>query len=193
VLRPSPFTPLTVLRISEYIRELLPPGVFNVVTGGHEFWPWMTPHSGIDLITFTRSTNIGKPILESAAGALKPVTIELGGNDSSTVADTDPKMIALGSIVLLPVDWKPGRHGLASTLFEILSFQPRRMRTQVLVWSLARKAAYDFFRLVGTAIETSARTIVATAVARAATREAAGAPRRKVVRLPLKAHLLRHQ
>jgi acyl-CoA reductase-like NAD-dependent aldehyde dehydrogenase len=145
VLRPSPFTPLTVLRISEYIRELLPPGVFNVVTGGYEFWPWMTSPSGIDLITFTRSTNIGKPILESAAGALKPVTIELGGNDSRTVADADPKMIALGSIVLLPVNWKPGRHGLASTLFEILSFEPRRMRTQVLVWSLARKAAYVFF------------------------------------------------
>jgi len=149
VLRPSPFTPLTVLRISEYIRELLPPGVFNVVTGGHEFWPRMTSHSGIDLITFTRSTNIGKPILESAAGALKPVTIELGGNDSRTVADADPKMIALGSIVLLPVNWKPGRHGLASTLFEILWFRPVRMRTQVLVWSLAKKASKTFpiFRL----------------------------------------------
>ena len=58
VLRPSPFTPLTVLRISDYIRELLPPGVFNVVTGGHDLGPWMTSRSGIDLITFTRSTNI---------------------------------------------------------------------------------------------------------------------------------------
>src|SRR5271165_6942045 len=46
VLRPSPFTPLTLLRISEYIRELLPPGVFNVVIGGHDLWPWMTSHSG---------------------------------------------------------------------------------------------------------------------------------------------------
>ena len=51
--------------------------------------------------------------MESAAGALKPVTIELGGNDSRTVADSDPKMIALGSIVLLPVNWKPGRHGIS--------------------------------------------------------------------------------
>ena len=39
VLRPPLFTPLTVLRISEYIRELLPPGVLNVVTGGHDFGP----------------------------------------------------------------------------------------------------------------------------------------------------------
>jgi acyl-CoA reductase-like NAD-dependent aldehyde dehydrogenase len=145
VLGPSPFTPLSVQQISEYIRELLPPGVFNVVTGGQDLWPWMTSHSGIDLITFTRSTNIGKPVLQSAAGTLNPVTLELGGNDLRAVTDTDPEKIALfGSIVLVPVNCKPGRYGLASTLFEILSFRPVRMRTQVLVWSLARKASYTF-------------------------------------------------
>ena len=134
-----------MLRISEYIREWLPPGIFNVVTGGHDLWPWMTSHSGIDLITFTRSTNIGKPVLESAAGTLKPVTLELGGNDSRVVTDTDPEKSALfGSIALVPINCKPGRYGLASTLFEILSFRPVRLRTQVLVWSLARKASYTF-------------------------------------------------
>ena len=40
VLRPSPRLPLTVLRISDYVRELFPPGVFNVITGGHDLWPW---------------------------------------------------------------------------------------------------------------------------------------------------------
>jgi acyl-CoA reductase-like NAD-dependent aldehyde dehydrogenase len=145
VLRPSPFTPLTVLRISEYIRELLPPGVFNVVMGGHDLWPWMTSHSGIDLITFTRSGNIGKPLLDSAAGTLEAVTFEVGGNDSRPVANADPEKIAIfGSFTLVPVNWKPGRYGLASTLFEILSFRPVHMRTQVLVWSLARKASYTF-------------------------------------------------
>jgi acyl-CoA reductase-like NAD-dependent aldehyde dehydrogenase len=39
VLKPSPFTPLTVLRISDYINDLLPPGVFNVVTGGDDHVP----------------------------------------------------------------------------------------------------------------------------------------------------------
>jgi acyl-CoA reductase-like NAD-dependent aldehyde dehydrogenase len=123
VLRPSPFTPLTVLRISEYIRELLPPGVFNVLTGGHDLWPPMKSHSGIDLITFTRSTNIGKRISESVAGTLRPVTPERGGNDSRAVADPDPEKLALfGSKALVPLNCKPGRYGLASTLFEILSF-----------------------------------------------------------------------
>jgi acyl-CoA reductase-like NAD-dependent aldehyde dehydrogenase len=144
VLRPSPLLPLTVLRISEYIRELLPSGVFNVVTGGHDLWPWLTSHSGIDLITFTRSTNIGERASESAAGTLRPATLELG-NDSRAVTDVDGEKIALfGSIVLVPVNCKPGRYGLASTLFEILSFRPVRVRTQVLVWSLARKASYTF-------------------------------------------------
>src|SRR6266446_10445496 len=128
--------------MSDYIREWLPPGVLNVVTGGHDFGPWMTSHSGIDLITFTRSRNIGKRVLESAAGTLKPVTLELGGNDSRTVTDADLEKTALfGRILLSPVNWKPGRYGLASTLCEILSFQPRVIRTQVLVWSLARKAS----------------------------------------------------
>ena len=137
VLRPSPFTPLTVLRISEYIRELLPPGVFNVVSSGDDIWPGMTSHPGIGLITFTRSEDVEKPPLESLAG-----TLELGEDDSR--ASTDLEEIALfGSVALVPVIKKPGRHGLASTLFEILSFRPVRMKTQVLVWSLARKAAYS--------------------------------------------------
>ena len=144
VLRPSALLPLTVLRISEYIRELLPSGVFNVVTGGHDLWPWLTSHSGIDVITFTRSTNIGERASESAAGTRRPATLELG-NDSRTVGDVDLEKIALfGTIALVPVNCNPGRYGLASTLFEILSFQPVRVRTQVLVWSLARKASYTF-------------------------------------------------
>jgi acyl-CoA reductase-like NAD-dependent aldehyde dehydrogenase len=145
VLRPSSFTPLTVLRISDYIRELVLPGVFNVVTGGHDLWPWPTSHSGIDLITFTRSANVGKHVLASTADTLKPLTRELGRNNLGAVIDADPEKLALfGSIALVPVNCKPGRYGLASTLFEILSFRPMRMRTQVLVWSLARRVSYTF-------------------------------------------------
>jgi aldehyde dehydrogenase (NAD+) len=115
VLRPSALTPLTVLRISEYIHELLPPGVFNVVTGGHDLWPWPTTHSGIDLISFTRSTNVGKRVLKSATDTLKPATLELEENNAPNVLDANPQMTAFfGSIVVFPVIWKPGRWGLAS-------------------------------------------------------------------------------
>jgi hypothetical protein len=129
VLIPSPFTTLTVLRISEYIRELFPPGVFNVVTGEHDLWIGMIPHSGVDLICFTKSANREEPAAsESFAG-----TVGLGKDNSM-----------VGTIEVVPVNRQPGRSGLASTLFEILSFQPTRMKTQVLVWSLARKASYHF-------------------------------------------------
>jgi acyl-CoA reductase-like NAD-dependent aldehyde dehydrogenase len=145
VLRPSPYLPLTVLRISDYVRELLPPGVFNVIAGGHDLWPWQTSHSGIDLITFTRSTNKAKRVSESAAGTLRPTTLESRGDERRAVADTDQEKIAFfGRVALVPINCKPGRYGLASALFEILRFRPVRTRTQVLLWSLARRASYTF-------------------------------------------------
>jgi Aldehyde dehydrogenase family len=136
-----------VLRISELIRELLPPGVFNVVIGGHELLPWMKSPSGIDLITFTRSKNIGRRVLDSDVGTLEPFTVLLGGNVSETVANAKPERSAVfGSIALVPITWEPGRYGLARTLFEILAFERTGIRAQVLVWSLARKASYSFPR-----------------------------------------------
>lgn len=132
VLRPSPFTPATLMRISEYVRELLPAGVFNVVAGGHDLLPEKNFHSGIDLIRFSRSVNPQKP-----AGRTETLELE------DEVSTTDPGRTALfRDIAMVPIIRKPGRYGLANTLFEILSFPPRRMKTQVLVWSLARKASY---------------------------------------------------
>jgi acyl-CoA reductase-like NAD-dependent aldehyde dehydrogenase len=95
VLKPSPFTPLTILRIADYVRELLPPGVLNVITGGDDLGPWMTSHTGFSKIAFTGSTQTGKRIFESAASTLKHVTLELGGNDAGIVLpDADPNKIA---------------------------------------------------------------------------------------------------
>lgn len=95
VLKPSPFTPLTVLRIADYIRDLLPSGVLNTITGGDQLGPWMTSHPGIDHISFTGSTETGKRVLASASATLKLVGLELGGSDPGIVlADADPNAIA---------------------------------------------------------------------------------------------------
>jgi len=57
----------------------------------------MTSHPGIDHISFTGSTETGKRVLASASATLKPVTLELGGNDPGIVlADADPNAIAEG-------------------------------------------------------------------------------------------------
>ena len=85
VLKPSPFTPLTSLKLGELVQTILPPGVLNVISGGDALGPWLTEHPGIDKIAFTGSTATGKRVMASAAETLKRLTLELGGNDPAIV------------------------------------------------------------------------------------------------------------
>lgn len=85
ILKPSPFTPLTTLRLGELIQAILPPGVMNVISGDDRLGPLMTAHPGIDKISFTGSIETGRKVMESAARTLKGVTLELGGNDPAIV------------------------------------------------------------------------------------------------------------
>jgi acyl-CoA reductase-like NAD-dependent aldehyde dehydrogenase len=95
VLKPSPYTPLTTLRLGELLKDIFPSGVVNVLAGGDELGQAMTEHADIDKISFTGSVATGKKVLASAAGTLKRVTLELGGNDPAIILpDADPKAIA---------------------------------------------------------------------------------------------------
>jgi len=95
VLKPSPFTPLSSLRLGELLRDVLPPGVVNVVTGGDELGAWMTAHPTPRKISFTGSVATGKRVAAAAAPDLKRVTLELGGNDPAIVLDdADPAAVA---------------------------------------------------------------------------------------------------
>jgi acyl-CoA reductase-like NAD-dependent aldehyde dehydrogenase len=85
VLKPSPFTPLTTLRLGELLRPVLAPGVLNVISGGDALGPRMSAHEGIDKISFTGSTATGRSVMHDAAGNLKRLTLELGGNDAAIV------------------------------------------------------------------------------------------------------------
>jgi acyl-CoA reductase-like NAD-dependent aldehyde dehydrogenase len=85
VLKPSPYTPLTTLRLGELLRDVLPAGVLNVISGGDALGPWMSAHPGIDKISFTGSTATGRKVMASAAANLKRLTLELGGNDAAIV------------------------------------------------------------------------------------------------------------
>ena len=95
VIKPSEFTPLTTLRAAEIINELLPPGVFNIITGDGSLGAAISSHPDINKMVFTGSTPTGKKIMQSAAGNLKRVTLELGGNDAAIVLpDTDVEAMA---------------------------------------------------------------------------------------------------
>ena len=95
IVKPSPITPLCTLKLAALCRDILPPGVLNVVSGGDELGKWMTSHPGIAKIAFTGSTETGKQVMRSAASTLKRLTLELGGNDPAIVLpDVDAKEIA---------------------------------------------------------------------------------------------------
>ena len=95
VLKPSPYTPLATLRMGEILRDVFPPGVLNVVSGGDELGQWMTSHPEPRKISFTGSVATGNHVAMSAAPDLKRVTLELGGNDPAIILDdVDPAEIA---------------------------------------------------------------------------------------------------
>lgn len=85
VLKPSPYTPLCTLKLGEIVRDILPPGVLNIVSGGNELGSWLTQHKDISKISFTGSTATGRKIMEACSGNLKRITLELGGNDPAIV------------------------------------------------------------------------------------------------------------
>jgi phenylacetaldehyde dehydrogenase len=81
ILKPAEQTPLSAIRLGELIQEVgFPEGVINIVTGfGETAGTALVDHPGVDKISFTGSTEVGKLILKASTGNLKRVTLELGG------------------------------------------------------------------------------------------------------------------
>lgn len=95
VIKPSEYTPLSVLALVKVLNAALPEGALQVVSGGRDVGESLSTHPGIDKIMFTGSTATGKAIIRSSAETVKRITLELGGNDAGIVLpDADPKAIA---------------------------------------------------------------------------------------------------
>ncbi|MFL9839596.1 aldehyde dehydrogenase family protein [Sphingomonas sp. ST-64] len=93
ILKPAEETSLTALRLAHLVAEIgFPDGVFNLLTGdGETAGAALTAHPGVDKVTFTGSTEVGRLILRAAAGNFKRVTLELGGKTPVIVLpDADP-------------------------------------------------------------------------------------------------------
>ncbi|WP_164204364.1 aldehyde dehydrogenase family protein [[Micrococcus luteus] ATCC 49442] len=95
VVKPSEYTPLSVLALAKVLNEELPEGLLTVVSGGRDVGEALAGHPAIGKIMFTGSTATGKAIIKSSADTVKRLTLELGGNDAGIVLpDADPKAIA---------------------------------------------------------------------------------------------------
>lgn len=89
VLKPAELTPLTAMRLAELCTEAgVPDGVINIVNGyGDSAGAALAAHPGVDKIAFTGSTEVGRKIIQAAAGNLKKVTLELGGKSPVIIFD----------------------------------------------------------------------------------------------------------
>src|SRR5690625_5130315 len=87
VLKPSEHTPLSVQALVAVLNQVLPEGVLQVVPGAGDIGQAVSEHPDIDKIMFTGSTKTGQAIMRSAAGDMKRLTLELGGNDAGIVLD----------------------------------------------------------------------------------------------------------
>ncbi|SDM87743.1 aldehyde dehydrogenase family protein [Streptomyces wuyuanensis] len=87
VLKPAEDTPLTAQLFAEAVHEAgLPAGVFNLVTGlGPVAGQALAEHPGVDLVSFTGSTAVGRRIGAAAGGAVKRVALELGGKSANVI------------------------------------------------------------------------------------------------------------
>jgi acyl-CoA reductase-like NAD-dependent aldehyde dehydrogenase len=99
VIKPSPYTPLSTLKLCEGFAEVFPPGVVNVVTGEAEVGSALVETRDVSLVAFTGSVETGKAVMHAAADNLKKVHLELGGKDAFIVCDdVDLGVAAKGAV-----------------------------------------------------------------------------------------------
>jgi acyl-CoA reductase-like NAD-dependent aldehyde dehydrogenase len=93
VLKPAEQTPLVALRLAELaLGAGVPPGVLNVLSGDGSTGAALVDHAGVDKLTFTGSTAVGREVGMKAGRALQRVTLELGGKSAAIIlpdADID--------------------------------------------------------------------------------------------------------
>lgn len=95
VVKPSEYTPLSVLALVHVLNTVLPDGVLGIVSGDGAVGAALSTHKDIAKIMFTGSTATGRRIIEASAGTVKRLTLELGGNDAGIILDdADPQAIA---------------------------------------------------------------------------------------------------
>lgn len=101
IFKPSENTPLGALKIAEILIEAgLPKGLFNVVQGDRDTGPLLVSHRDVAKVSLTGSVPTGRKVAAAAAGALKHVTMELGGKSPLVVFEDADIEQAIGGAML---------------------------------------------------------------------------------------------
>ncbi|RFO95209.1 betaine-aldehyde dehydrogenase [Rhodoferax lacus] len=88
IFKPSELTPATAVKLAEvYLEAGVPPGVFNVLQGRGATGAMLAAHEGVAKVSVTGSVATGKRVMQTAAGTLKRVTMELGGKSPLVIFD----------------------------------------------------------------------------------------------------------
>lgn len=117
VLKPSEYTALSAGRLAELALEAgVPAGVFNVVNGDATVGSALAHHQGVDLLTFTGSTQTGKRLLVSSGESnMKRLLLECGGKAPNVVFDDCPDLDAVADAVAASAFWNQGQVCVASS------------------------------------------------------------------------------
>lgn len=115
VLKPSELTPLSTVRLAELAGEILPPGVFNVVTGsGLPTGDALVRHPGVRLLSLIGDVSTGRKVMENGAGNLKRMHLELGGKAPVIVYD-DADFEQVARTLRVASFWNAGQDCTAAT------------------------------------------------------------------------------
>ena len=100
-MKPASTVPLLAVRLADALTAAgLPPGVLNLVMGDSAIGDALVNHDGVDAITFTGSTGVGRRIAAAAAARGVPVQAEMGGKNAAVVLDDADFDLALEQVML---------------------------------------------------------------------------------------------
>lgn len=101
VIKPSSDTSLSLLELMKLIKDILPKGVINVVTGrGSSCGEYLIQHKGLDKLAFTGSTEVGRAVALAAAEKIIPATLELGGKSANIIFEDCDLDLAIDGVML---------------------------------------------------------------------------------------------
>ena len=118
IVKPPDQAPLSALRTAELIADLLPPGVFSVLTGDGTAGAALASHAGIAKVALIGSVGAGKAVLRACADWIRPVLLELGGKNAFIAfPDADPDQVARAALAGMNLGWCGQSCGSTSRVF----------------------------------------------------------------------------